>query len=163
MKTTRSTKTLVVLSVILLAGVAVAFADWGGYGRHMRGYGGPMMGYGGGYGPGYGYHMRGYGAWGNLSEEDAAKLDSARQAFFEETRDLREQIEERYTALQNEMDKENPDATKVADLQKQVSELRAEFDQKAIAHRLEIRTLLPEDYQGRGFGPRGARGPGYCW
>jgi len=159
MKTTRTTKTLIVLSVILLAGVAVAFADRGVYGRHMGGYGGGMMGYG----PGNGYHMRGNGAWGNLSEEQAAKLDSARQTFFNDTRELREQIEEHEIALQNEMDKENPDTAAVSELQKQVSELRAEFDQKAITHRLEMRKLMPEDYQGRGYGQRGDRGPGYCW
>lgn len=172
-------------AVLALAINAVAFAHGGwGYGSRMGGYGGHMMGsgygggnmmgpgYGGGYmmGPGYGGHMMGYdsddgpyrhsgGAWGNLSDEDAAKLDASQEKFYNETRELRDQIDEKGIALNNEMRKDNPDKDKVFELQKEVSSLRNEFDQKALAHQLAVRKLLPDNLRGSGYGNR----RGYCW
>lgn len=170
MKTTRITKTLITVSIILLVSSTVAFANGGygrGWGRHMGGYDGHMMGpgYGGGYGMGYGPY-RGYGPSSNLSEEDQAKLDQLRDAFYKDTLELRGQIDENQVALRNEMIKDKPDEAKVLKLQKQISALKSDFDQKAIKHRLEVHKLLPNSYQGRGFaiGPRGGRGlGGYCW
>lgn len=166
MNTTRTSKTIIIISIILLLGGAMAFAHGGfgggnGYGRHMRGYGGHMMGpdYGSGFGP----HMRDYGPWSDMSEEDRAKFDNRRETFFEETRELRGKIDENRIALRDEMIKDNPDEGKVLELQKQISMMQAEFDQKAIKHRLEVRKLLPEDFQGHGFRRGGGRGPGNCW
>lgn len=166
-------------TLVTLAIAAIAFAH-GGYGSHMRGYGGYMMGPGydghmmgpgyGGYmmGPGYGGHMMGWDAdegpygrgcdsWGNLSEEQEAKLRASQDKFYNETRVLRDRIEEKSLALNNEMNKTNPDQAKIFSLQKEISSLRGEFDQKAIAHRMDVRKMLPDDYRGRGY----ARG--YCW
>ena len=184
MKTTHITRTVVIAAVVLLAGATFAFAHggWGddgyGYGGRMGGYGGYMMGPGygghmmgpgyGGYmmGPGYrGYRMgpgwgRGYGrGYGNLSDEQQAKIDAAQNKFLDETRTLRRDLDQKGDELRREMDRENPDAKKVAEIQKQISKLQAEFDQKAVQHRLEMRKLLPEDFQGRGYYGRG----GYCW
>jgi Spy/CpxP family protein refolding chaperone len=185
MKTNK--KTIIGLAAVLtLALAAIAYAH-GGYNRYMSGYGGHMMGsgygghmmgpgygghmmepgYGGhmmGYGPGYGPHMRGYDNWGGLSDEDAAKLDAAQEKFFQSTRDLRSQIEEKQFALRDEMNQENPDRGKVLELQKALSGLQAEFDQKALAHRLDVAKLLPKQY-GRGLYGQGY-GSGYggdCW
>ena len=165
MKSKLTPKTLIISAVLLLAGAAVVFAH-GGYGR--GGYGGHMMGYGPGYGmgpgmmgngPGYRGEGRGYGA--GLTEEQQAKLDDAREKFFTETEDLRDRIQEKRFALGSEMRKETPDSAKVVDLQKEISKLEGQFDQKAIQHQLEVRKMLPEkarrDY-GRGYG-----GGGYCW
>jgi len=172
MKSTLARKSVIITAVVLLIGSAAAFAHggWGGgYGGHMMGpYGRHMMDWddegpamGPGYGPGYGPGMRGYGRGAALSEEDAAKLAEVRDKFFAETETLRNQIGEKRFALRNEMVKENPDANKAAELQKELSALETEFDQKALAHRLEVRKLLPEKAFGRGYG-RGAGG-GYCW
>lgn len=165
MKSKLTPKTLIISAVLLLAGAAVVFAH-GGYGR--GGYGGHMMGYGPGYGmgpgmmgngPGHRGEGRGYGA--DLTEEQQAKLDDAREKFFTETEDLRDRIQEKRFALGSEMRKETPDSGKVVDLQKEISKLEGQFDQKAIQHQLEVRKMLPEkarrDY-GRGYG-----GGGYCW
>ena len=161
-------KSIFGLAAVLILGIAaVAFAHGGwGYGGHMMGpgYGGHMMG------PGYGGHMmgwdsndgpyhRGPGAWGNLSEEDAAKLESSREKFYGETQELRAQIEEKEIALRGEMDKSSPNQEKIFELQKEISTLRSDFDQKAVAHQLEIRKLLPENYRGSGYGYN----RGYCW
>ncbi len=162
MKTTRNTKSIVIVAVILIAGATFAFAQ-GGWGNDDYGYGGHMMGpgYGGnhmmGPGGGCGYH-RGYG---NLSDEDRAKINAARDKFYDETRSLRRDIDDKAYDLNKEMDKASPDVNKVAELQKQISKLQTEFDQKAVQHRLEMRKLLPEDVQGsqRGYYGRG----GKCW
>lgn len=175
MKSKLTQKTLIISAVLLLAGAAVVFAHGGygrgGYGGHMMGgsgNGGHMMGYGPGYGmgpgmmgngPGYRGEGRGYGA--NLTEEQQAKLDDAREKFFTETEDLRDQIQEKRFALGGEMRKETPDSGKVADLQKEISKLEGEFDQKALQHQLEVRKMLPEKAR-RGYG-RGNGGGAYCW
>jgi Spy/CpxP family protein refolding chaperone len=167
-----------VAAVLILGIAAVAFAHGGwGYGGHMMGpgyRGGYMMGPGyGGHmmGPGYGGHMmgwgaddgsyrRGYGAQGNLSDEDAAKLDASQEKFYQETRGLRDQIEEKSLALRDEMEKNNPDQAKIFALQKEISSLRSDFDQKAVSHQLEVRKMLPEDFRGSGHGYGYNRG--YC-
>jgi zinc resistance-associated protein len=171
MKSTLAKKTLIISAIVLLSGAALAFAHGGGYGR---GYGGHMMGHGMGYGPGhpmdregYGPHMRGYGCGANLSDEDAAKLNAARDKFFAETRTLRQQIDEKRLALRSELSKEEPDSAKAAKVQKELSQLESDFDQKALQHRIEMRQLLPEGARGRGYG-YGRGGDGYgrgggCW
>jgi Spy/CpxP family protein refolding chaperone len=161
-----------IIAVVLTVGIAaLAFAYDGygpGYGGHMMGYGGGygqmmgpgMMGYGGGYGPGYG-HMRGYygpNGYGNLSQEDAAKLEQSQEKFFEGTRDLRNSIRDKQIALNDELQKPDPDRAKVADVQKQLSQLESQFDQKALDHQLELRKEFPQSNYSGGYG----RG-GYCW
>lgn len=159
MKTTRTTMILITATAMLFIWGAIAFAH-GGFG-----YGGPMMDYGSCYGSGHmkghGYHMRGHGVGSRLSDEELAKVDEAREKFFHATRELRGRIDEKQIALRNEMIKDDPDAVKVAKLQKELSGLQAEFDQKAVAHRLEMRKLIPGKYMGRGHG-RGYGG-GNCW
>jgi Spy/CpxP family protein refolding chaperone len=171
--------TIGILAVVLTVGIAaLAFAHGGygggygmgpGYGGYMmgQGYGGMMgPGYGGpmmGYGSGYGSYNNGSGAWGNnLPEKDAAALNASREKFFNATQDLRNQIEEKQVALNNEMASATPDKGKVIQLQKEISGLQTEFDQKALAHRLEVRRLVPQGFNqsasGRGYGYGG-----YCW
>ena len=175
MKSKLTKKTIIISAVLLFAGAAVVFAHGGygrgGYGGHMMGgpgYGGHMMGYGPGggmgpqgmmgYGPGNRWEGRGYGA--DLTEEQRAKLEETREKFFAETEDLRDQIQEKRFNLGSELRKDNPDSGKVADLQKAISKLEGEFDQKALQHQLEVRKMLPEKAR-RGYG-RGYGG-GYCW
>ena len=167
--------TLIIIAFVATAGIvstAFAHGGWGGngYGGYMMGYGygmGPgMMGYGGygmgpgmmgyGYGPGYGRYDRGnYSA--DLSREDSNKLQQAQDRFFDETRNLRDQIREKQFALNDELDNANPDKAKVAELQKAISKLQSSYDQKALEYRLEVRKILPEGTEGFGYG----YGPGY--
>ena len=162
-------------AVLTLAIATVAFAHGGwGYESHMGDYGSHMMGpgydgghmmgwdYGGGhmmdYDCNYGRHMRGHDAWNNLSDADAAKLEASQEKFYEDTRILSDRINKRQIALSDEMDKSNPDQGRVLALQKEISSLKSDFDQKALAHQLEVRKLLPEAYRGSGYG----YGPVYC-
>lgn len=190
MKSTKTTKTMIISAAVLLIGAAVAFAHggpWGGYGGHMMGYGygmgtgmmgydqgygmGPgMMGYGQGYGmgPGMMNGPQGRGPWANLTDEQRTQLDNAREKFFDDTRKLRDEIRDKQYALETEMRKDAPDAAKAASIQKDLSKLEGEFDQKAIQHQLEVRKLLPEGAGVGGFGRGGhgggrGFGGGYCW
>ena len=165
---------LAVVSTVAFAAIAFAHGPYGsgGYGGYMMGpgYGGSMMGYGYGgghmmgYGYGYGPQARGQNAWGNLSEEQTAQLERARERFFNQTRKLRNAIDDKKLDMRNELTKQDPDQGKVTRLQNQISELQAQLDQKAVAHQLEVRKLLPENYDGLEYGRPGARGygGGYC-
>lgn len=173
-------KMMFVAVVAVLVAAPAAFADGGygrGYGGCARGYGydGPMMGPGygrhmmgegyGGYmmGPGYGRHM---GFWGDrgaygVSEEEADRLAEARTAFRKETRALREDIFDKHADIRRELAKQNPDRERVLGLQKELSELELQFDQKRLDFQLKLREIVP-DAAGRragGFGP----GAGGCW
>ena len=110
MNFSKTGKVFMVLAIVAVFAIAAtSFAGWG------RGYGG------GGYhmGPGYGMHggwgqgPRGYGGQGyqsNLSDEDIVKLDKERQAFFEATSDLRENLYQKELELRSELAKPEPDA-----------------------------------------------------
>lgn len=156
-------KILVLVTVVAFLGVgAYAFADWGRYGMgnwgHHRG----------------GYHM-GWGGSGyqrDLSEDEYKKLDEQMQTFYKETESIRQKMYEKQLALRSELAKENPDAKKAAEIQKELSALESELDQKRIDHMLSLKKDYPD--WGRGFMGRGGRGymgrggmmgygPGYCW
>lgn len=141
-----------------LLGIAVnAFAGWGrgwhhGPGWHNRGY--EMSG------PGYGY---------NLSDDEIEALEKERQAFFNNTEAIRQDLYAKDLELRSELAKENPDAQKAAQLQKEISKLEAQLDQKQIDHMIKMRKLSPNMGRGMGYMGRGGMGsgPGYgggnCW
>jgi Spy/CpxP family protein refolding chaperone len=127
---------------------------------------------------GWGQGPRGYGGQGSqsdLSEEEFAKLDEERRAFFEATSDLREKLYQKELELRSELAKPEPDAKKAAGLQKEISSLESEFDQKRLDHRIKMRKDFPRSGTGGyGYGPRGrgmgrgmygggGYGPGSCW
>lgn len=149
-------KIFMVLAIVAVLGIAVtSFAGWGrghgGYGSHM--------------GPGYGMHRgwadgpRGYGGRGyqsDLSAEDITRLDKERQAFFEATSDLRENLYQKELELRSELAKTEPDAKKAAGIQKEISNLESQFDQKRLEHRIKMRKDFPRSgYMGQGYGHRG--------
>ena len=169
-------KTGKILMVVGIVGVfaiaATSFAGWGrghmGYGYHMGPGYGMNRGWGGGPYGGQGYQS-------DLSEEDMARLDKERQAFFDATSDLRETLYQKELELRSELAKPEPDAKKAAGLQKEISNLESELDQKRLEQRIKMRKEFPRSgYQGYGYGPRGrgmgrgmygggGYGPGYCW
>ena len=174
-----------VVAIVSLGANAFADTEMGygpgsgmGYGRHM-GYGlGSEMGYGPGSGRGYGRHMgygpgmerergmgfgrgmgrgfRGRGYAPELSEEEWKKLDEQRRVFFEATDDLRQELYSKRLEIDSELAKKNPDVGKAAGLQKELSNLKAQIDQKRIEHLIEVRKINPN--AGRGFAGRGKRG-----
>ncbi|MGD9078799.1 MAG: periplasmic heavy metal sensor [Desulfobacterales bacterium] len=164
-------KIFMVLAIVaVLAIAATSFAGWGRGGG--RGWGGNCWGPGSGYGP------RGYGGQGyqsDLSDEDIARLDQERQAFFEATSDLREQRYQKELELRSELAKPEPDAKKASGIQTEISNLESELDQKRLEHRIKMKKDFPRfGYRGDGYGPRGkgmgrgmyrggGYGPGSCW
>ena len=175
MNFSKSGKIFMVLAIVAVLAIAVtSFAGWG------RGYGG----YGYHMGPGYGMHRgwgqgpMGYGGQGypgGLSDEDIAKLDQERQAYFDATSDLREKLYQKELELRSELAKAEPDAKTAAGLQKEISNLESELDQKRLDHRIKMRKDFPRfGYRGDGYGPRGwgmgrgmygggGYGLGSCW
>jgi len=150
-------KILVVLTVFTVMGFgAYAFADGGmGYGRHHGGrdydehrWQGEAYGC-----PGYGYMM------GDLSDEAIQKMQEQREAFFKSTQDLRQNIYQKQLALESEFAKKNPDAKIAKNLQKEISDLRAQIDQKRIEHILEMKKINPAI--GSGFMGSGMMGYGH--
>lgn len=149
-------KIFMVLAIVAVLGIAVtSFAGWGGghrgYGQHM--------------GPGYGMHRgwadgpRGYGGQGyqsDLSAEDIARLDKERKAFFEATSEFREELYQKELELRSELAKPEPDAKKAAGLQKDISNLEGQLDQKRLDQQIKMRKDFPRlGYKGQGYGPRG--------
>jgi Spy/CpxP family protein refolding chaperone len=97
-----------------------------------------------GRGMGYG-HRGGYSGYaGDLSKDDIKAIDKERRAFFEATRDLRQDMYRKELELQTELAQKNPDAKKAAALQENISKLESEFDQKRLAHMLNMRKIAPE-------------------
>lgn len=159
---------IIVIAIVGLAGLA--FAHGGGYGYDMMGPG--MMGNGHGYGmmgPGMMDQGRYYGnpvdddGYGRLNREQADRLEKARNSFFDSTRQLRHDIRDKQFSLNDELDKSSPDAAKVQQLQKELSQLRSEYDQKSLAYRLEIRKIMPEGAGDRNFGSYGGYYGGCAW
>jgi len=152
-------KKISMITVAVVFGLsALAFADWG------RGYGHPMMGPGG---------QRGSSDGSNLSADEIAKLEQQRIEFFKATEELRQQLYDKELALQSELAKDTPDAGKASALQRDISGLRAELDQKRLEFDLQAGKSIPGYGRGRGYGHMmgygygpmmgyGPRSGGYC-
>jgi Spy/CpxP family protein refolding chaperone len=157
MKKKNITKPVILMAmVILIATAGTSFAGRGWGGRGQGDYDCP------GGGPGFGYGR------GNMSAEDLEQMQALRQKFYQDTQELRLNIESKELELRSEFIKENPDVEKLKGVQAELSALQAQLDQKRIEHRLEMRKINPD--AGRGFmmghgpkGGRGFRGGGGCW
>jgi len=156
----KTAKVMMVLVIVAILGIGVtSFAGWGrgywGGGYHMgQGYG--MMHRGWDDGP-RGYGGRGY--WGDLSDEEIAKLEKERQDFYEATEDLRQALYQKELELRSELAKPEPDAQKAAALQKEISNLESQLDQKRVEHRIKMQKENPGFFSGSGRGYRRG-GPG---
>ena len=161
---------LAVLAILGLIGYSADSYAWGrGGGYYGAGAGSGNCPRGGFGGP---------GAGGNLTDEEIAAVQNERSAFFENTRELRERHYQKELELKAELAKQNPDAKKAAELQKEVSGFENELDQKRLEHQLKMKKDYPQLYgkgfgggfgrgmgPGNGMGPGGGRGPGGgpCW
>jgi len=162
-------KLLVVLTVLAVLGIgATGFAYRGGclgnesddycYGWQKGGAGyGADMGYRG-YGKGY-FHGRA-GRY-NLNEDQIKQLTEMRNAFLEATRELRSQIQSKRFELESEFVKTKPDVEKLKTLQKELSEMKAQFAQKRIDHRLKMKAVHPDLPCAKGWKSGGGFGHGY--
>lgn len=162
MKNITLTKGIVILAAIAMVGlVATAYAGWGdGYGHMGRGWG--HMGWGGDY--------------PDLTDEQIKTIEQERRAFIKDTDDLRQNLYTKELALRSELAKTDADAQKAAAIQKDISKLEAELDQKRLDHIVKMKEVNPEAGRGfmmggrgrggmMGYGPGAGRGSGggYCW
>jgi len=134
----------------------------------------PAMVWAQGWGPG---HMRGFwgrgsgyrpnGNYAQVTPEQNEKLADLNRKFFDDTQELRSQLWSKRTELSAALSQANPDTAKVDELQKQISDLRSQLDQKRINYQLEARKIAPEASgpaygYGYGYGPQmRGYGPGY--
>lgn len=139
-----SKKVIVGLAVAAIIGIGTyAFGHMGGgYGNSAPMHGGPWMQ------QGY-YGDRGYDYRENLKDEDIKALEEERSAFFKATESIRQDLYSRQLELKSELYKENPDTARAGALQKEISKLESELDQKRIDHMINVRKLNPN--AGRGF------------
>ena len=161
MKNIDMRKAIMIVSVVALVGFgATAFAGWGGGGWHHRGSGGQ------GYGPGY--------MMGDLSDAEIKAIEKERQAFFDDTESLRRDLYAKELEIRSELAKENPDATKAAQFQKEISGLESQLGQKRVDHMLKMRKVNPDAGRGymmgrggmgygQGYGRGMGSGYGPCW
>ena len=171
----RTVTVITVVAVLAILGMgAYAFAGWGkGYGG-CPGWGGRSGGMyqGGSGGPGY--------LPKDLSDEQLKAIETERLAFRKNTEDLRSELFSKEMELRSELAKKDPDVKKASQLQREVSGLQAQLDEKRIEHMINMRKISPElgqgygggygkGYQGRGRGMGYGRGsgacagPGSCW
>ena len=123
-------------------------------GQHMMGGGGGMMGGGGG------HHGPAHGENANLSEEQVQKIEQERQAFQNDSRDLKAQIFQKNLELRAEIAKLQPDTKKAVELQKELSNMEAQLDRKYIDHILRIKVINPYMVVGHDMMRSGGMGHG---
>jgi Spy/CpxP family protein refolding chaperone len=129
---------------------------------------------------GYGYHRNidcPYGRQAaNLTDEQKKQLDAERQAFFNATKTQRQDLYAKHLELRAEMAKRTPDMKKASGLQKEISDLQANLDQKRLTHIMKMREINPDagigcfkcgqGMRGHGHGAGDGRSmgyyPGYC-
>jgi len=119
---------IVALSAALLL---ISPGVWAGGGMGMGGTGGGMGGMGGGMGSGMGGGMMGGDQWGGRSSSNTDRMDRedrAQRQYDEDTRSLRRDIDEKQDALDRELDRSDPDLSKVKRLHRELSELRDGLD-----------------------------------
>jgi hypothetical protein len=142
---------LIITGIALMLSIAAvsAFAHGPGWSRD-RGYG-HMMGPDG-WGPGwhhrggYGYGQEGY--YGNLSEEEIAKLDQQRSEFFKATETIRQKLYEKELDLRKELAKEDPDTSQASKMQSDISKLQSELDQKRLDYEIQSKKTAPNYNRG---------------
>jgi Spy/CpxP family protein refolding chaperone len=153
-------KVIIAIASVALVGVGVnAFAHSGRGWSGGWGHGGSGMHYQDEYGERFTDQM---------SEEEYVQFEKKREAFFKETQDLRTSLFEKERELQSELAKKELDAARASQLQKEISNLQSQFDQKRINQMVEMRKLNTN--AGRGIRPGGpmmgygsSRRGGYCW
>lgn len=97
-----------------------------------------------------------------LTDDQIKKMEAEKTAFQTATKDIRDQIMQKRQALNAELNKQTPDAATATSLQKSISDLQAQYDQKRIAHILAMKKIDPNFREGRGMMPgTGGRGMGH--
>lgn len=155
-------KLVTILGIMILVSVLIppAFAYRGGCGGQFRGSG---------------------DCWGgrfseNLTEDQRAEMDKLQRSFFKDTSKHRNELWTKSEELDFLLDASDPDPKEVRNLQKDISNLRAQLAEKRIDLELETRKIAPKASSSygrgcsrgygkeiRGCGSRGGSRAGGCW
>ena len=147
-------KQISILAVLAVFGLsAFAFAGWGVGSGHMMGSG---------------WH-RGWDNDRDLSSEQVAELQRQRAEFFKATEDVRQELNAKALALESELAQKDPDIGRAKALQKDISKLRADLDQKRLEYDIQAGKSARDwghgPMMGYGYGAEmgyGHHGRGYC-
>ena len=158
-------KLTMIIGILALIGlVAIPVMAWGPHwvrGHHMMGYYGDSPWYGSNY-------------YSNMTSEQRSKLDILDREYYDETKELRDQVWAKSEELDSVLESTDPDLDKAKALQKEIRELRTKLDEKTLTYELESRKIVPDRQSGYGYGNRWGRhmgsygygmrfGSGYCW
>jgi hypothetical protein len=131
--------------IVLLAGASAYAAESQGTNYYHRGYinssstGVTISGNQGTNWSHRGYYNYGNGYCNQVSPKEYRRLTAQKEAFVEETKNLRHELSNKKQALKNELVKERPDIAKASELQKNISNLQAQIDQKRLEHKVELK------------------------
>lgn len=96
----------------------------------------------------------------NLTDDQIKRMESERNAFQTATQGIHQQLNEKRQALNAELAKQAPDAATCFAIQKDISDLQAQFEQKRLTHILEMKKIDPNFAEGRGMGSGMGHGMG---
>lgn len=103
-----------------------------------------------GFGPGMGTGNP--PCFATLSADQQKQMTELQQQFYKDTQGLRQQIAEKRAELNLEMTKATPDVGKAQAIQKELSALEADMEQRQVAYRIEMKKICPTMGSGRGMG-----------
>lgn len=86
----------------------------------------------------------------DLTDEQRQQMDAQRKAFFAATKKARQELYAKKLELRAEMAKSGTDPQKASALQKEISTMQADLDQKHLDHVMAMRKINPD--AGRGYG-----------
>jgi Spy/CpxP family protein refolding chaperone len=149
-------KKSIILSALFVATLLWSFSAQAWWGR---GAGGP------GAGPCWQGNM--YGV--NLTQDQTVKMNALQQAFVKDTAELNTRLSRKQLELNSQLLEPAPDAGKIASLQKEISSLQLQLNEKSVAYQLEARKVLTPEQVAQlpagcalGFGSvMAGSGPGY--
>ncbi len=141
-------KTLIVASIVLIAGILASQA----FGHMGGGYNNMGNGYhmGGGYGMMNGGHMM-----NGLSTEDQEKMQEQMNTFFSATKEVRELRSQKQLELNQEYAKTEKDQAKIDTLQKELFDLSAQFEKERFTHMTSMQKLFAGNTTGNFQGMAG--------
>jgi len=142
--------TISIIGLIAFAGLASAGMGYGHRGMSESSYGGH-------HGMENGKHGMGWDT-DNLSSEDKDALESESKSFYNETKELRREINAKQLALQAELAKSKSDIAVAKNVQKEISKMKSSLDEKRIEHIAAIKKINPDT----GMGSMGRGHRGYC-
>ncbi|NOX34767.1 MAG: periplasmic heavy metal sensor [Deltaproteobacteria bacterium] len=134
---------IIISSLLMVALVAGNVLAWGpGNGRGMMG-------------PGFNRGHQGYGGqgmWNDLSQSQRDGLSTLRQAFIDETYEVRAAKFEKQQEMRMLMETSNPDRAKLNKLSREITDLQRQLRDKYIDFQLNAKKIAPELSMGQGFG-----------